>query len=64
MDHTHEYETDHRLGLTPEAEALGLRAAEVRKCKTCGHENTFVFKDKWFPLFDEAGREGKDILMA
>ena len=65
MKHRHEYESDYHPTLSPEAKALGIRAAEIRKCKGCGHEMPFLFiKDHWVPLYDEKEVNERDILLA
>lgn len=65
MTHRHEYEPSYHPALTPEAKALGIKAAEIRKCKSCGHEMTFIFiKSDWVPLFEEKEADERDILLA
>jgi hypothetical protein len=65
MEHKHDYDTVFRHSVTQEVANLGIKAAEVRKCKTCGHEMTFVFiKEEWVPLFEDVDREAQDILLA
>ena len=52
MVHKHEYETIHELGLEPSARDMGIESAEIRRCKSCDKEMTFILKDKaWLPLF-------------
>ena len=38
----HDYETIDKAGLTKMTKALGITGAEVRKCKKCGYENTYL----------------------
>lgn len=65
MKHRHEYESVYHPALTLEAKALGIKAAEIRKCKTCQKETVFVLtKNEWFPLFEDQESEERDILLA
>lgn len=66
MKHTHRYETISHHGITSELMDLGIKAAEIRKCKTCHKEMPFVLihKDEWFPLFDDRESDEQDILLA
>lgn len=65
MKHRHEYESVYHPIPTPEAKALGIKAAEIRKCKTCQKEMTVVLtKDEWFPLFEDQESGERDILLA
>jgi hypothetical protein len=65
MKHRHEYETVYRPGVSSEVGALGIKAAELRKCKTCDKEMTFVrIGDEWVPLFEEKEAGEQDILLA
>ena len=38
----HDYETIYKPGLTEMTKALGITGAEVRRCKECRYENTYV----------------------
>ncbi len=66
MKHVHKYETVSHHGITSEVMDLGIKAAEIRRCKKCNKEMPFVLihKDKWVPLFDERESNEKDILLA
>jgi len=65
MGHRHEYETVYRPVVTDEASNLGIRAAELRKCTTCGKVMAFIeTREGWFPLYKESEREEQGILMA
>jgi hypothetical protein len=66
MKHIHKYETISHHGITEELMDLGIKAAEIRKCRKCEKEMPFVLtqKGKWFPLFDDSQSEDKDILLA
>lgn len=65
MKHKHEYESIYHPSPTPEAKALGITAAEIRRCRTCRKEMTFVLtKDSWFPLFEDQKSEEQGILLA
>lgn len=65
MKHTHDYEAYLHPELTEEAKALGIKAVELRKCKACGKEMTFIWtRDGWHPLFEDREAEGQDILLA
>lgn len=45
--------------------ALGIKAAEIRKCKTCQVEMTFVLtKDGWVQLFEDKEPDERDVLLA
>ncbi|GAB4389623.1 MAG: hypothetical protein Kow0025_16150 [Thermodesulfovibrionales bacterium] len=64
-NHRHDYEPVFHPSLTQEARELGLKGAEIRKCKTCGKEMPFVWiREDWVPLFEETERSEKDILLA
>lgn len=65
MKHRHDFEIIYHPSLTPEAAALGIKGAEVRKCITCQKELTFIqTKDGWFPLFQDTESDKQDILLA
>ena len=66
MKHVHKYETISHHGITSELMDLGIKAAEIRKCKKCQHEMPFVLTPKggWVPLFDDREADDQDILMA
>lgn len=66
MKHVHKYETISHHGITSELMDLGIKAAEIRKCKKCQKEMPFVLiqKGEWVPLFDEMESNERDILLA
>jgi len=65
MAHKHEYETIERHAVSEEAGEIGIKAAETRKCSSCGEETIFLLShDTWLPLYDKTSRNEKDILMA
>ena len=66
MSHTHKYETISRHGVTAELMELGIQAAEIRRCKQCLKEMTFVQmrKGEWVPVYNDTERSEQDILMA
>ncbi len=65
MKHKHRYEAIYHPALTSKTMALGIKAAEIRKCATCQKEMTFVLtKDGWFPLFEDKESDKQDILLA
>ena len=65
MGHKHEYESYYHPTVTPGARELGIKAVELRRCKTCEAEMTFVLTDdEWFPLFEYTAPDEQDILMA
>lgn len=65
MKHRHEYETIYHPGLSSAAKTLGIKAAEMRRCKTCQKEMPFVMiKKEWVPLFDDPESVDQGILMA
>lgn len=64
-NHRHDYEPVFHPTLTPRARELGIKAAEVRKCKSCQREMPFVSTDgEWFPLFEDREYDERDILLA
>ncbi len=65
MKHRHEYEPVYHPNPTAEMKAIGIKAIELRKCKTCNGEMTFVLtKDGLFRLFEEMESSEKDVLLA
>lgn len=65
MKHKHEFEAVYHPTPTAEAKALGVKSAEIRKCKTCDKEMIFVLaKNKWFPLFEYQEPEEQGVLLA
>ncbi len=63
--HTHQFEAIAHPGLSAEAKALGIMAAEVRRCVSCDKQTTYIqLKNKWVPLFSEAESDRQDILLA
>ncbi len=39
----HDYETIYKPGLADMTKELGITSLEVRQCKKCGYENTYVY---------------------
>ena len=39
----HDYETIYEPGLTEKSKGLGITGMEVRRCKKCRYENTYVY---------------------
>ncbi len=65
MKHRHEYEPVYHPNPTAEMKALGIKAIELRKCRICREEMTFILtKDGLFKLFEEAVSDEKDVLLA
>ncbi len=65
MKHRHEYEAVYHPSLSSEAKTIGIKAAEMRRCKTCQKEMPFVMiKKDWFPLFEDPESVDQGILMA
>ena len=65
MKHKHDFEIISHPGLTPEAAALGIKNAEIRKCVTCHKELTFIeTKSGWVPLFKDLEPDEQEILLA
>jgi hypothetical protein len=65
QQHKHEYEAVFHPALSAEARELGITGAEIRRCKACPKEMTFVLvRERWFPLFEEKEADEKDILLA
>ncbi len=63
--HTHEYEPIYHPTLIAEVKALGMEAAEIRKCRTCKQEMTFIFlNNQWLPLFEDRTFEQQGVLLA
>lgn len=65
MKHVHDFEPFHHPELTAEAKALGIKAAELRRCRGCQKEMTFIWlKEGWFPLFKDKESDEQEILLA
>ncbi len=65
MKHRHDYETVYHPSPAAEVMVLGVKATEIRRCKTCRKEMPFVLtKDGWFQLFEDKETDEKDILLA
>jgi len=65
MKHRHEYEPIFHPNPAAEMKALGIKAAEIRKCRTCQVEMTFVLtKDGWFQFFEDKEADERDVLLA
>ncbi len=63
--HKHEYETTYHPSPSSKARILGIEAAEIRKCKTCRQEMTFVFvRNEWFAMFEDQAFEEQGVLLA
>lgn len=63
--HAHSFEPISHPGLSAEAKALGIMAAEVRKCSACDKQTTYIqLRGKWVPLFAESDADEQDILLA
>ncbi len=63
--HRHEYESVYHPSPTAEAKALGIAAAEIRKCRICKQEMTFILlKNEWFPLFEDQSFEEQGVLLS
>jgi len=64
-EHRHEFEAYYHPDVSQKARELGVRAVELRKCRTCGRELTLVRTDgDWFPLFIYRDADEQDILLA
>lgn len=64
-DHKHEFEAYYHPDVSPKARELGIRAVELRTCKTCGRQMTLLRTNgDWFPLFTYRDTAEQDILMA
>ncbi len=65
MEHRHEYEAIYHPNPSVPAKAIGIKAAEMRRCKTCLKEMPFVrIKNGWEPLFEDAESGDQGILLA
>jgi hypothetical protein len=63
--HVHEYEAVSHPVLSPGARSLGIKSAEIRKCKGCQKEMPFILtKDRWVALFEDPDADDRDILLA
>jgi hypothetical protein len=63
--HEHEYEPVYHPNPTSEMKALGIKAIELRKCRTCQAEMTYILtKDGLFKLYEEIEPDEKDVLLA
>mgnify|MGYP001568967397 FL=1 len=66
MKHIHKYKTEAHLGINPRLIEMGVQSAEIRKCRTCHKEMTFVQirEGDWLPLLDDRETDEQDILLA
>ena len=66
MKHIHKYETISHQRISAALTELGIQSAEIRRCKTCHKEMTFLMtkKGEWVPLLDENESDKQDILLA
>jgi hypothetical protein len=65
MKHRHDYEALYHPAPSAEAKTIGIKAAEMRKCKTCQKEMPFVMiKKDWVPLFEDPDSGDQGILLA
>jgi hypothetical protein len=65
MEHRHEYEAVYHPNPSAAAKTIGIKAAEMRKCKTCQKEMPFVMiRDHWVPLFEDTESGDQGILLA
>lgn len=63
--HAHKFEPIAHPSLSAEAKALGIMAAEVRKCSACDKQTTYIqLRNKWVPLFSENESDEQNILLA
>jgi hypothetical protein len=65
MNHVHEFESVYHPTPSAEVRSLGIKAAEIRKCKTCHKEVPFVLTQQgWIQLFEDKEPDERDILFA
>lgn len=65
MEHRHEYEAVYHPNPSAPAKTIGIKAAEMRRCKTCLKEMPFVMiKNSWIPLFEDSESGDQGILLA
>ncbi len=65
MEHRHEYETVYHPSPSTEAKIIGIKSAEMRKCRTCQKVMPFVMiKKDWVPLFEDHESGDQGILLA
>ena len=66
MKNVNRYETEAHLGINQRLMEIGVRSAEIRKCRTCHKEMTFVQirEGDWLPLLDDRETDEQDILLA
>ncbi|MCI0468501.1 MAG: hypothetical protein L0Y62_00365 [Nitrospirae bacterium] len=65
MKHKHEYEPVFHPTPSLKAKEIGIKAIEIRRCKTCQRELIFISsKGENFPLYEDKDTSEQDILMA
>lgn len=63
--HVHEYEAVSHPVPSAGARSLGIKSAEIRKCRKCLKEMPFILaKDKWVALFEDPDADEQEILLA
>jgi hypothetical protein len=63
--HVHEYEAVSHPVPSPGARSLGIKSAEIRKCRKCEKEMPFILaKDRWVALFEDPDADDQEILLA
>lgn len=63
--HVHDYETISHPVPSPGARSLGIKSAEIRKCRKCLKEMPFILtKDSWVALFEDPDVDEQEILLA
>jgi hypothetical protein len=65
MEHKHEYEAVYHPNPSGAAKSVGIKAIEMRRCKTCQKEMPFVMiGQNWVPLFEDTESGDQGILLA
>jgi hypothetical protein len=63
--HVHDYEAVSHPAPSPGARSLGIKSAEIRKCRKCQKEMPFILvKDRWVALFEDPDVDEQEILLA
>jgi hypothetical protein len=65
MEHKHDYVAVYHPNPSAPAKEIGIRAIEMRKCKSCQKVMPFVMiHHGWVPLFEDTESGDQGILLA
>lgn len=65
MNHVHDFKSVYHPTPSAELRALGIKAAEIRRCTACGKEMPFLLTARgWMQVFEEKEQDNRDILFA